>query len=240
MVSVIERCCLTCVDAASDHYPRGVGMPIMKNLHRALPAWLVVTMMLIFAQTASAASINLAWDPPNPAPDLAGFKVLYGTQRDVYTTTVDVGNRTTFTVDNLASGQTYYFAVLAYNRAQSNSPLSNVVSGTPAPPPTSGGTTPPPPPTSGGTTPPPPPTSGGTTPPPPPTSGGTKPPPPATPVGTVTPARSNDLDGDTRRDIAVFRPSTGVWFLRFSSNDYSAIAPGMYQWGMAGDIPLSG
>ena len=72
-------------------------------------------MMLIFAQAAHAASISLAWDP-NRESGLAGYKLLYGTQPGAYTTTVDVGNRTTFTVDNLVPGQTYYFADLPTTR----------------------------------------------------------------------------------------------------------------------------
>ena len=44
-----------------------------------------------------------------------------------------------------------------------------------------------------------------------------------------------DFDGDRKTDIAVFRPSTGIWYVRPSGNPG---APGSYQWGLPGDIPI--
>jgi len=58
----------------------------------------------------------LAWDP-NAESNLAGYKVYVGTASSVYGTPVDVGLVTTFEVINLTKGQTYYFAVTAYNSA---------------------------------------------------------------------------------------------------------------------------
>jgi parallel beta-helix repeat protein len=49
-----------------------------------------------------------------------------------------------------------------------------------------------------------------------------------------------DLDGDGKTDLVVFRPSTGTWYVLDSSLGYSSAAPGVYQWGFAGDIPISG
>jgi len=43
-----------------------------------------------------------------------------------------------------------------------------------------------------------------------------------------------DFDGDRTTDIAVFRPSTGVWQILYSSNGTSAFQ----QWGLTGDIPV--
>jgi hypothetical protein len=37
-----------------------------------------------------------------------------------------------------------------------------------------------------------------------------------------------DYDGDGRADVAVFRPSTGMWYVRGIFNR---------SWGLAGDIP---
>ena len=48
--------------------------------------------ILLLPQMASAATVTVAWDR-NPEPDIAGYRISYGTVSGVYTNTVDVGNR---------------------------------------------------------------------------------------------------------------------------------------------------
>jgi hypothetical protein len=48
--------------------------------------------------------------------------------------------------------------------------------------------------------------------------------------------RPGDYDGDGRTDIAVYRPSTGEWFILKSSTNFGSW--GTYQWGNPGDIPV--
>ena len=47
-----------------------------------------------------------------------------------------------------------------------------------------------------------------------------------------------DYDGDSKIDIAVYRPSTGHWFILPSSSNFTTAQT--YQWGTTGDQPVSG
>ncbi len=84
--------------------------------HSLLPSSIATSLIsflaLLFLSTGSAAQIKLAWNP-NIDPDLAGYKVYYGTASRTYGSRVDVGNTTMSTVTGLKQGVTYYFAVTA-------------------------------------------------------------------------------------------------------------------------------
>ncbi|MFZ5998105.1 MAG: fibronectin type III domain-containing protein, partial [Nitrospirota bacterium] len=92
--------------------------------------------VFIIAGIASAAEIQLAWNPPTtnsdgtPITDLAGYRIYYSTVSGSYPQYVDVGNRTTYTITNLAPGTTYYFVATAYNTAGGESGYSNMVAKT--------------------------------------------------------------------------------------------------------------
>ena len=79
------------------------------------------------AGSAHAGQATLAWDA-NTEPDLAGYRVHYGTAPGTYGTPVDVGNVTTYTVMGLIDGTTYYFAASAYDSVGNQSGYSNEVS----------------------------------------------------------------------------------------------------------------
>ncbi len=74
---------------------------------------------------AEAASVTLGWDA---AAGVSGYKLYRGTASGSYTTSVNVGNQTSYTLSDLASGTTYYFAVTAYDSSQEESGYSNEVS----------------------------------------------------------------------------------------------------------------
>ena len=70
----------------------------------------------------------MAWDPSTD-PDVAGYKVYYGTASRTYHPGIDVGNTTTYALTGLIKGQKYYIAVTTYNRSHRESPFSNEVTG---------------------------------------------------------------------------------------------------------------
>jgi hypothetical protein len=74
-----------------------------------------------------AGQVVLAWDA-NTEPDVTGYKVYSGTTSGTYGTPVDVGNVLTRTVTGLTDGQTYFFAVTAYDSFGNESGYSNEVS----------------------------------------------------------------------------------------------------------------
>lgn len=80
---------------------------------------------LSFAQAAW--SVTLAWDA-NPEPDIAGYRVSYGTTSGIYTQQIDVGNTTNAAISDLAGNETYFFVVTAYNTAGLESLPSNELS----------------------------------------------------------------------------------------------------------------
>ena len=84
--------------------------------------------ILLVSRVCLAAQIRLAWDPNNE-PDVAGYKIYYGTSSKSYSGSVDVGNVTSHTLSGLTQGQTYYVAVTAYNSSGSESGYSSEVSG---------------------------------------------------------------------------------------------------------------
>jgi fibronectin type 3 domain-containing protein len=64
----------------------------------------------------SSGTATLTWDPVTDL-SVKGYKVYAGTNSGAYGAPVDVENVTTFQIINLQSGNTYYFAVTAYNSA---------------------------------------------------------------------------------------------------------------------------
>jgi hypothetical protein len=78
-------------------------------------------------------SATLTWTAPSTNIDgtvlttLAGYKVYYGTTLGIYAS-VDVGYTNSYQVVGLTKGQTYYFAVTAYDTSGNESDFSMVVS----------------------------------------------------------------------------------------------------------------
>ena len=81
----------------------------------------------------STGSVSLTWSAPTTnadgtqLTDLTGYKVYYGTKAGLYHS-INVGAADSFEVTGLAVGQTYYFAVTAYDASGSESDYSDVIS----------------------------------------------------------------------------------------------------------------
>jgi chitinase len=91
---------------------------------------LVSLIILLFAipfSAAQAASVDLEWNP-NTEPELAGYKVYWGTSSGNYTYSKDVGITTAWTATGLDEGKTYYFAATAYDGSNNESGYSNQIS----------------------------------------------------------------------------------------------------------------
>ena len=94
---------------------------------RALQAFGLALLILAFATLlpASGASVNIAWDPPIPSNNVAGYKIYSGLASRDYSAQVDTGPAETGIVSNLNPALTYYFAITAYNRYTNESEYSS-------------------------------------------------------------------------------------------------------------------
>jgi Fibronectin type III domain len=82
-----------------------------------------VTMTL--SSSPSATTATLAWNVVTD-PSLSGYNVKVGTTSGLYSRTITVGNVTSYTVDSLTTGTTYFFSVTAYNSAGESLPSNEV------------------------------------------------------------------------------------------------------------------
>jgi hypothetical protein len=91
---------------------KSVNKPIKK-----VPPTLLALVCSLFAFWSSpviARQVTLAWDA-NTERNLGGYRVYYGLASRSYTSMIDVGNQTRYTISDLDDNRTYYFVVTAYN-----------------------------------------------------------------------------------------------------------------------------
>ena len=88
------------------------------------------TPIVLTAQASSnSPSVMLSWNEvPNTAT--VGYNIYYGTQSGNYSQIAGAGDVTNKTINDLQSGQTYYFAIAALDPFGNQSPLSAEVSAT--------------------------------------------------------------------------------------------------------------
>jgi len=96
----------------------------------------------LFVVDLWAASITISWQAPTvnadgtALTDLEGYKVYYGTASRGYSSSVDAGYTTSYQINDLTEGSTYYFAITAYDAIGNESGYSNeLIKSIPLPPP---------------------------------------------------------------------------------------------------------
>jgi hypothetical protein len=92
-----------------------------------------LTILPLTAPLATAAQTTLSWDPPvntdgTPVAGITGYKLYIGTASRSYSQNIDVGNVTSYTMNNLSDGATYYFTATDYDNSGNVSGYSNEVS----------------------------------------------------------------------------------------------------------------
>jgi len=136
-----------CLSIARQKNPGGAVMIFLKNLlvsptkkcNRLLSILFFTIFLLVLASCTMDPNwdirtshdeplmqITLVWDP-NTEPDLEGYKCYYGLNSGDYAQTVVVGTQPVCTVTDLKPGETYYFAVTAYNTVGLESDYSEEV-----------------------------------------------------------------------------------------------------------------
>ncbi len=79
---------------------------------------------------ALAGNVKFTWNA-STSSGVGGYKLYYGQSSKSYSSNIDVGNTTSYTISGLTDGGTYFFALKAYNTAKSiESSYSNEVSAT--------------------------------------------------------------------------------------------------------------
>lgn len=97
----------------------------MTRLIRA--ALLVSGALCVALPAAGQTQSTLAWDP-SPDANVGGYLVSWGTASGSYTSTVNVGNRTDWTLTSLVPGQRYFASVRVYDIDGRISDPSNEIS----------------------------------------------------------------------------------------------------------------
>jgi uncharacterized repeat protein (TIGR02543 family) len=89
---------------------------------RSIIFLILVVLILPFVslQSALAAQITIAWTAPLTGPTPTGYRVYYGIKSGKYGISINVGNKTKYTLKGLSPKKTYFIAVKAYNKAGSS------------------------------------------------------------------------------------------------------------------------
>lgn len=107
---------------AAGTYTATVAITVSKGGSISIPVSLIV------AAASTSTSASISWSPPSTGT-VAGYNVYVGTTSGVYGPAINVGNVTSYVLNNLAPG-TYYFVVTDYDSGAVESLPSTEVSKT--------------------------------------------------------------------------------------------------------------
>jgi hypothetical protein len=93
-----------------------------KKFYVLTPFLFSLCLILMLPVIAWSASVTMTWNR-NQEPDIAGYRIYYGTQSGQYNNTITINDSATqplqrsYTVDGLNDGVTYYFALKTFDQA---------------------------------------------------------------------------------------------------------------------------
>lgn len=89
-------------------------------------ATIMVEQSITGIESPATTDVTLEWDP-NQEDSVTGYLLYYGNASGKYLPPIDVGLNTSYTIPNLGTKQTWYFAVKAYDAEGNQSDYSNEV-----------------------------------------------------------------------------------------------------------------
>ncbi len=87
----------------------------------------VLALLLGCGVAKSASTVSVQWTP-NLDPSVIGYNVYYGSASHTYTNVLSTANASGLSVDGLIEGQTYFFAVTAFDAFGDESDFSDETS----------------------------------------------------------------------------------------------------------------
>ena len=104
-----------------------------KKFFGLTPFLFFLCLILMLPVIVQAASVTMTWDR-NREPDIAGYKIFYGTHSEQYTNSITIYDsanqplQRSYTVAGLSEGTTYYSALKTFDQAGQESGYSNEIS----------------------------------------------------------------------------------------------------------------
>jgi hypothetical protein len=133
-VRVLGRAVIVRIPAAFPSLSRGTavadGTAGRFTMTATRMRWLGLLVAAVLAGPSWAGTLGLSW---NAAPGASGYKVYYGTQSGVYTSSIDVKNVTSTSINTLSDCTPWFLAVKAYNFAGESDQFSQEVTSWPRP-----------------------------------------------------------------------------------------------------------